>query len=143
MAEKVLVVDDEDHIRELLASFLAGEGYKVILASNGKEAIDLAKREDPKLILLDLKMPGTGGIEACKRLKANKKTRLIPLIMMTGLSDRKAEAFEARADDFVNKPFDLTDIKVRVKSLIRVGHLTDPAVRLTAYTEELENNISK
>ena len=132
MAAKVLVADDEDHIRELLASFLAGEGYKVILASNGKEAIDLAKREDPQVILLDLTMPGTDGIEACKRLKANNKTGLIPLIMMTGLSDRKAEAFEARADDFINKSFDLTDIKVRVKSILRVGHLTDPAERLTA-----------
>ena len=140
MAEKVLVVDDEDHIRELLASFLAGEGYKVILASNGKEAIDLAKREDPQVILLDLTMPRTDGIEACKRLKAKKKTGLIPLIMMTGLSDRKAEAFEARADDFINKSFDLTDIKVRVKSILRVGHLTDPAERLTAYMEELEKN---
>ena len=143
MAEKVLVVDDEDHIRELLADFLAGEGYKVILASNGKEAIDLAKREGPQVILLDLKMPGTDGLEACKRLKADKRTRVIPLIMMTGLSDRKAEAFEARADNFVNKPFDLTDIKVRVKSLIRVGHLTDSVERLTAYTEELEKNILK
>ena len=140
MAARVLVVDDEEQIRELLANFLAGEGYEVILASNGKKAIELVEREDPQLILLDVKMPYTDGIEVCKRLKAEKKTGLIPVIVMTALSDRKTEAVEARADDFVDKPFDLAELSVRVKSLLRVGHLTDPAERLTAYMEELDKN---
>jgi CheY-like chemotaxis protein len=80
MADKVLVVDDEQEIRDLLANFLSTEGYEVIVAANGEEAIELAKRENPQLILLDIEMPGVDGIETCKRLKAEEKTQHIPVI---------------------------------------------------------------
>jgi len=143
MAARVLVVDDERQIRELLADFLATEGYEVILASNGEEAMELVKQEDAQVILLDLKMPGINGIEVCKRLRANEKTGLIPVIMMTALSDCKTEAVEARVDDFVDKPFDLAELLVRVESILRVGYLADPAERLAAYMEELESNLLK
>lgn len=143
VAQRVLVVDDEERIRELLADFLATEGYEVILSSNGEEAIELVEREDPQVILLDVQMNGIDGIEVCKRLKANKKTGLIPVIMMTALGDYKTKAFEAGADDCVYKPCDLGDLLVRVKSILRVGHLTDPTERQTAYMEELEKNILK
>jgi DNA-binding response OmpR family regulator len=138
MAEKVLVVDDARGIRDLLSELLEGEGYQVILASNGNEALELAETENLQAILLDINMPGINGVEVCKRLREGESTRSVPVIMMAALGDHKTKAFEARADDFVIKPFDLTDIKVRVKSLIRAAHLTDPAERLTAYMEELE-----
>lgn len=141
MAARILVVDDERQIRELLARFLAREGYEVVLASNGEEAIKLVESEDPQVILLDVKMPGTDGIEMCKKLKAEEKTSFIPVIIMTALSDRKTEAVEARADDFVDKPFNLAELLVRVKSILRVGHLTDPVERLNAYMEERERNL--
>ncbi len=69
MREKVLVVDDEFEIRDVLSNFLTEKGYEVILASNGEEAIELAEKENPHVILLDVKMPGIDGIETCSRLK--------------------------------------------------------------------------
>jgi two-component system response regulator (stage 0 sporulation protein F) len=69
MAEKILVVDDEWELRNLLTEFLTGEGYDVIQASNGEEALELAEKEEPQVILLDIKMPGIDGIEVCRRLK--------------------------------------------------------------------------
>ena len=79
MAEKILVVDDDLVIRGLLRELLAEEGYEVILASNGEEAIDLAEIENPEVILLDINMPGIDGIEVCKRLKAQEETRYISI----------------------------------------------------------------
>lgn len=140
MAKEILVVDDARGIRDLLSDLLEGEGYQVILASNGNEALGLAETENPQAILLDINMPGINGVEVCRRLREGESTRFVPIIMMTALGDHKTRAFEARADDFVDKPFDLGDLLVRVKSILRVGHLTDPAERLTTYMEELERN---
>ena len=140
MAEKVLVADDEHQIRDLLNAFLTNEDYEVILASNGKEAIELAGRENPDLILLDLKMPEINGIEACQRLKAEPKTQFIPVIVITGYVDNKFHAIEVGADDFVNKPIDLVELGVRVKSILRTRYLTNELERAVAYIKELEKN---
>lgn len=140
MAKEILVVDDARGIRDLLSDLLEGEGYQVTLASNGNEALGLAETENPQAILLDINMPGINGVEVCRRLREGESTRSVPITMMTALGDHKTKAFEARADDFVDKPFDLGDLLVRVKSILRVGHLTDPAERLTTYMEELERN---
>jgi DNA-binding response OmpR family regulator len=118
MADKVLVVDDNREIRDLLQTSLSEEGYEVIVASNGEEAIELAKRENPQLILLDIEMRGVDGIETCKRLKAEEKTGLIPIIMMTALGDRDIEAYLEGAADVVNKPFDIKQLAFRVKSML-------------------------
>ena len=107
MGEKVLVVDDEFEIRDVLSRFLTEEGYEIILASNGEEALELVERENPQVILLDILMPGFSGIETCRRLKAAEKTRFIPVIVATALWDTHAEAVEAGAEDFVTKPFNL------------------------------------
>ena len=109
MAEKILVVDDEWELRNLLTEFLTGEGYDVIQASNGEEALELAEKEEPQVILLDVKMPGIDGIEVCRRLKEEDKTRFIPVIMVTALEDRDVDAFVEGADDFVTKPFSLME----------------------------------
>ena len=137
MAEKVLVVDDERQIRDLLGEFLEREGYEVLLASAGEEAIELAERKIPHAILLDVKMPGIDGIEVCKRLKAEPKTQFIPVIMITGYVDNKMVAIESGADDFVNKPIDLMELAVRVKSILRIRYLTDELERAVTYIEEL------
>ncbi|UCG11002.1 MAG: response regulator [Deltaproteobacteria bacterium] len=121
MAEKVLIVDDESVVRELLADFLKDEGYEVIAAASGDEAIGKVERENPDLILLDLKMPGISGIELCRRFKAEERTRSIPIIIITGLSSKEAEALEAGVDDFVAKPFDLPDLSNRLESAVRNG----------------------
>ena len=143
MADKVLVVDVEREIRHLLQTSLSEEGYEVVAASNGEEAIELAKRENPQVILLDIEMPGIDGIETCKRLKAEEKTRLIPIIMMTTLGDRDIEAYLEGAADVVNKPFDIKQLASRVKSMLRVQHLTNEMEKALAYIEELEKNILK
>jgi len=120
MAEKVLVVDVERQIRDLLHTSFSEEGFQVVTASNGEEAIELAKRENPQVILLDIEMPGVDGIETCKRLKAEEKTRLIPVIMMTTLGDRDIEAYLEGAADVVNKPFDIKQLALRVRSMIHL-----------------------
>ena len=76
MRGKVLVVDDEKSVRDLLDSFLTATGYQAILASNGEEAIELARSESPNAIILDFKMPGIDGVETCRRLRKEKQTRL-------------------------------------------------------------------
>ena len=141
MTEKVLVVDDERQIRDLLGEFLEREGYEVLLASAGEEAIELAERKIPLAILLDVKMPGIDGIEVCKRLKAEPKTQFIPIIMITGYVDNKIVAIESGADDFVNKPIDLVELAVRVKSILRIRYLTDELERAVTYIEELGRSI--
>ena len=143
MGDKVLVVDDEWEIRDLLSQFLAEEGYEVILASNGEEAIELAERENPQVILLDIMMPGIDGIETCKRLKAEEKTRFIPVIMATALWDTYAEAIEAGAEDFATKPFHLAELSFRVQSIRRVRYLTNELERAVAYIQELGKNLPK
>ena len=138
MEEKILVVDDEWELRNLLAEFLTGEGYDVIQASNGEEALELVEKEEPHAILLDVNMPGIDGVEVCRRLKEEDKTRFIPIIMVTALEDRDVEAFVEGADDFVTKPFSLVELSFRVRSMLRIAHLTDDLRRSLAYIEELK-----
>lgn len=143
MANKVLVVDDKREIRDLLRTSLSAEGYRVVVASNGEEAIGLVKTENPQGILMDIEMPGIDGIETCKRLEADEKTRLIPIIMMTSRGDRDVEAYLEGATDVVNKPFDIVQLAIRVKSMLRVRHLTNELDRALAYIEELGKDLPK
>ena len=143
MAEKIMVVDDEKEIRELLSIYLAEDGYEVIAAASGEEAIELAQNEEPQVILMDVKMPGIDGVEACKRLKGAERTKSIPVIMVTAYQDRDVEAYLEGADDFVNKPFDRTEITFRVRSMLRIRHLNDELERAMAYIEELDRNLPK
>ena len=143
MADTVLVVDDENAIRDLHNIFLPTKGLKVTLAANGEEPLELANKNIPKVILLDMKMPGIDGMETCRRLRAEEKTRYTPVILATGFGAEKVEADDAGADDFISKPFDMEDLAVRLKSAIRIGHLTDPADRLLTYLEEIEKNQQK
>jgi CheY-like chemotaxis protein len=113
------------------------------LASNGEEAIRLANNEIPNAIILDVEMLGIDGIETCKRLRAEEKTRYIPVIFMTGLGyigTIKTKVSHAGANDLVNKPFSLSELVIRLKSVLRIGHISDRAERLMAYMDELEKN---
>jgi DNA-binding response OmpR family regulator len=143
VAEKIMVVDDEKEIRDLLSTYLVEDGYDVIAAASGEEAINLAQSEDPQVILMDVKMPGIDGVETCKRLKGAERTKSIPVIMVTAYQDRDVEAYLEGADDFVNKPFDKTEITFRVRSMLRIRHLNDELERAMAYIEELDRNLPK
>jgi two-component system cell cycle response regulator len=85
-------------------------------------------------------MPGIDGVETCRRLRAEEQTRYIPVIIVTAFRTTEKDATNAGADDLINKPFNLTDLAVRVQSLIRIGHLSDPVQRLMTYIDELDAN---
>ena len=143
MADTVLVVDDEEYVRELLKTFLTETGYQVIVASHGEEALDLATKERPQVIILDVKMLGIDGIETCRRLKSNEETRVIPVIVATALRETLPEVLDAGANDFVTKPFHLTELLTRIRSILRVKHLTDELERACAYIRELEKELPR
>jgi CheY-like chemotaxis protein len=142
MADKILVVDDELDVRSVLEDFFTSLDYKVVTAATGEEALKLAEREEPKVILLDVFMPGMDGLETCKTLKTREKTRGIPVIMMTGYGIMPAQAEMVEAEDLVFKPFNLWDLLIRVRAISEVGHLTNRIERLLAYMEELDTNLS-
>jgi DNA-binding response OmpR family regulator len=139
MGDKILVVDDELEVRMMLRDLLGREGFEVILASDGEEGVALADTENPQVILLDISMPGMDGVECCRKLKADNETSSIPVIMVTAYWDRKTDAIEAGADDFVYKPFDPDELSFRVQSVLRVRYLNDELNRLGGYIEQLKN----
>jgi DNA-binding NtrC family response regulator len=115
-AGTVLVVDDEPLQRDLLEQELAGAGYRIRCASSGEEAVALAVRAQPDLILLDVLMKGMDGYETCRRLKASEATRAIPVIVLTALTEtfEKVRAFREGAVDYVTKPFEPEELLARV-----------------------------
>jgi DNA-binding response OmpR family regulator len=143
MAEKILVVDDERDVRGLLSDFLTEEGYRVILATNGAEAIGLAELENPEVILLDINMPGIDGIEVCKKLKAQEKTQFIPIIIITAMEDSGFIAYLEGANDFVSKPFNLVELTFRVRSMLRIRRLNTELLLAKGYIQQLEKELFK
>jgi two-component system cell cycle response regulator len=143
MAQKILVVDDEPAVRGFLHEFFTEEGYKVIQASNGEQAILLAEIENPEVILLDIHMPGIDGIEVCKRLKAQKKTSYIPIIIITALDDRGFIAYLEGADDFVTKPFNPVELTFRVRSMHRIRRLNTELLLAQGYIGHMEKELLK
>ena len=118
---KILIVDDEMDTLLPLRRSLEVENYRVIEAYDGHEAINKAKSEIPDLILLDLMMPGMDGYEVCGKLRNEPVTQNIPIIMLTakGYVRDKVKGLEIGADDYVTKPFDLNELKARIKSALR------------------------
>ncbi len=121
MKEKILIVEDEKDILKMLEYNLKKEGFRAISAQDGEEALDLALAQQPDLILLDLMLPGIDGIEVCKTLKKENKTRLIPIIMLTakGQESDKVIGLELGADDYVTKPFSPRELIARIKAVLR------------------------
>jgi putative two-component system response regulator len=126
-AARILVVDDHPGIAGLMSQLLAQRGYDVVTAENAEQAAAEVRRQAPDLILSDVKMPGKSGYELCRDLKSDPATRLIPFVLITGLSDSsdKVRGIEAGADDFLNKPVLAEELTARVKSLLRVKEFTD------------------
>ncbi len=141
---KVLVVDDEIRVTELLGKYLRDEGYDIRVVDSGREAIELAKKWLPDLIILDVMMPGIDGYQVCIAIKKDKLIRSTPVLMVTalGATGAKEKGVGAGADDFISKPFDTVELLTRVRCLLRVRHLEGELERTLAYIEELEKTKS-
>jgi putative two-component system response regulator len=126
-AARILVVDDNPGIAMLMRELLSMRGYEVITAADALQAEAEVRRQAPDLILSDVRMPGKSGYELCRELKSDPATRLIPFVLITGLTDSsdKVRGIEAGADDFLNKPVLAEELTARVKSLLRVKEFTD------------------
>ena len=125
----VLVVDDEKNIVEAVRYNLDKEGFGTLVASTGTRALELARREVPDLILLDWMLPEVNGLEVCRLLKQDSKTRHIPVLMLTVKSDEtdKVLGLEMGADDYVTKPFSPRELVARVRALLRRTAQAEPA----------------
>ncbi len=132
---RILVVDDQLQNIELLEAYLVPQGYEIVKAASGEEALEKLSGNQIDLILLDVMMPKMSGLEVLKKLRADEKTRLIPVVMVTVLKETedKVKALEAGCDDFISKPFDKSELFARVKSLLRIKSLH----------EEVENSYKK
>jgi two-component system alkaline phosphatase synthesis response regulator PhoP len=119
--EKILVVDDEEHIQELIKFNLEKNGYKVILADNGIDAIKLAKENLPQLMLLDLMLPGMDGLDVCKEIRKDLSMSNMPIIMITAKGEEidKIIGLELGADDYITKPFSVRELVARIKAILR------------------------
>ncbi len=118
MSAKILVADDEKNIVQLLRLYLRNEGYEVVAAANGRQALDRFATESPDLVLLDLMMPELGGFEVCTEIR---KVSDVPVIMLTARSDDvdKIVGLEMGADDYITKPFNPREVVARVKAALR------------------------
>jgi len=124
---QILVVDDNQESVDLLVYFLRPAGYEIQTASDGFAAIEQVEKNPPDIILLDVMLPKMDGFQVCEKLKKNKRTIHIPVVMITALKELKdkIKALEAGADDFISKPFDSVELLARVKSLLRLKHFHD------------------
>lgn len=121
---RILLVDDEQEVRENVGEYLTSQGYSVVEAADGEEALAKSFTEKPDLILLDLRLPKVDGFQVCQTLKGNPITSVIPIIMITALNatSQKVRGLEYGADDYVEKPFDLEELSARVKMVLRRAH---------------------
>ncbi len=117
----ILVVDDEEDLQELLQYNLSKDGYRVSCVGTGEEALKFAKRQPPDLVVLDLMLPAVDGLEVCRRLKGDPKTRDVPIIMLTAKSEEGdvVAGLERGADDYITKPFSPRVLTARVKAMLR------------------------
>jgi class 3 adenylate cyclase len=146
--QRVLVVDDTPASVRLLVAVLENEGYDVVIAEDGGEALRRIAEDQPDLVLLDLLMPVMDGYEVCKELRADPATAFLPIVMLTSAgAEERVTALEAGADDFLNKPFDRAELLARVRSLLRIktyhDTIEDQAAELARWNADLEIRVNE
>ena len=121
MNQRILVIEDEANIQELLKYNLEKNGYKVVVEGNGIDGLEEAIANVPDLILLDLMLPGLDGLEVCKRLRMEKRTKKVPIFMLTAKSEEldKVLGLELGADDYITKPFSIKELIARIRAAMR------------------------
>ena len=138
-AGKILVVDDDPQIRRVMKATLVGHSYEVIEARTGEEALETLPRESPNLILLDMNMPGMGGLETCRAIRAGSDTPVIILSVRNTEKDKVA-ALDAGADDYVTKPFGIEELLARIRAALR---RSSPEGGPRAFNRQASTSISK
>ncbi len=141
--DKILIIDDEPIIQATLQALLGDSGFEFYLATSGEEGIQKVNEVLPDVILLDVMMPGMDGFEVCHRLKNNKSTSYIPIILITALdtSEDISRGLEAGADEFITKPPDRRELKARVRSMLRIKHQYEELEKMMILREDLTNLI--
>ena len=136
----ILVVDDNQQNLELLQAYLEDVDCTTIPAHDGLQALDIVRKSPPDLILLDVMMPKMSGFEVCKRLKDDPKTTDIPIIMVTALTEFGdiERGIDSGTDDFLSKPVNKLELLTRIKTLLKLKHLTDKLERTLTYLNEIE-----
>jgi len=136
----ILVVDDNQQNLELLQAYLEDIDCKSVPAYDGLEALEIVASQPPDLILLDVMMPKMSGFEVCKRLKNDPKTEDIPIIMVTALNEYGdiERGIDSGTDDFISKPVNKLELLTRVKTMLKLKHLSDKLERTLAYLSEME-----
>ena len=143
-AGKILVVDDTPENVRLLEAVLVPNGYDVLTATSGEEALDLVATARPDLILLDVVMPAMDGFAVCEALRADEVNAVLPVIMVTsGIGPEKVKAIEAGADDFIPKPFNNHELLTRVRSLLRIKRYHDTIKAQAAELQELNRTLEE
>jgi len=136
----VLVVDDNQQNLELLQVYLEDVDCRAVPAHDGLEALEILAKDPPDLILLDVMMPKMSGFEVCKRIKNDPKTTDIPIIMVTALNEFGdiERGIDSGTDDFLSKPVNKLELLTRVKTMLKLKHLTDKLERTLAYLNQIE-----
>ncbi len=144
--EKVLLVDDEPNILQLLSTVLEDEGYRILEASNGSEALKQVEKEDPQVVLLDIRMPGMDGLQVLRRIKENSRKTSVIMMTAYGAMDSVVEATKKGAYDYLAKPLDLEKVKVLVRRALEAQRLSQEVASLRSEMEDkysLENIVGK
>ncbi len=143
-AATILIVDDVPRNLRLLEAILSARGYATTTAESGEEALARAMAGGVDLVLLDIVMPEMDGYEVCRRLRADGRTRYLPIVMVTASGDQeKVKALEAEADDFIAKPFDQAELLARVRSLLRIKRYHDTVTAQTTELRELNEQLER
>lgn len=143
----ILVVDDQFQNIELLQAYLVPQGYEIVKASSGEEALEKIVHNQIDLVLLDIMMPRMSGLEVLEKLRANEKTKAVPVVMVTALKETedKIKSLEAGCDDFISKPFDKIELLARVKSILKISYhikQLDAKNRLNQIVDKISDGIA-
>ena len=134
---RILVVEDDLDISKMLRIYFDSQGYEVLVAPRGYEALEICRRKLPNVVVLDIQLPDIDGYEICRQLRSNTRTSYVPIIFLTQKDERsdKIAGLELGADDYITKPFDIEELKLRVEGAIRRSRreaLTHPVTNLPA-----------